>query len=129
MSPTASAIDAGFRGSSSGKEYSTLPTKSAATSAVFVYIPPPALANSAIEDAPNENPKIISGSPKKKYNAQTPPSAAPTTIKPITAPAKNETLNAGASPLVDACAVFALASTPTRIPNHPAQAEAIDPTR
>ena len=36
MSPTKSAITAGFRGSSSGKFCSTLPTKSAPTSAAFV---------------------------------------------------------------------------------------------
>ena len=37
---------------------STFPTKSAPTSAALVYIPPPTLANSAIEEAPRENPEI-----------------------------------------------------------------------
>ena len=41
LSPTRSAITAGFRGSSSGIPSSTFPTKSAPTSAAFVKIPPP----------------------------------------------------------------------------------------
>ena len=36
LSPTLSAITAGLRGSSSGMSFSTLPTKSAPTSAAFV---------------------------------------------------------------------------------------------
>jgi hypothetical protein len=43
LSPTLSAITAGFLGSSSGIPASTLPTKSAPTSALFVKIPPPTL--------------------------------------------------------------------------------------
>ena len=56
LSPTLSAIVAGFKGWSSGIPASTLPTKSAPTSAAFVYIPPPTLANNAIDEAPNEKP-------------------------------------------------------------------------
>jgi hypothetical protein len=41
LSPTKSATTAGFLGSSSGIPTSTLPIKSAPTSAAFVYIPPP----------------------------------------------------------------------------------------
>ena len=48
-----SAITAGFRGSSSGIPASTLPTKSAPTSAPLVKIPPPNLANIEINEAPN----------------------------------------------------------------------------
>ena len=44
LSPTLSAITAGLRGSSSGIPASTLPTKSAPTSAPLVKIPPPSLA-------------------------------------------------------------------------------------
>ncbi len=55
MSPTLSAITAGFLGSSSGIPASTLPTKSAPTSAPFVNIPPPSLAKIEIKDAPNPN--------------------------------------------------------------------------
>ena len=52
LSPTLSAMTAGFLGSSSGMPASTLPTKSAPTSAPFVKIPPPSLANIDISDAP-----------------------------------------------------------------------------
>ena len=53
MSPTLSAITAGFLGSSSGIPASTLPTKSAPTSAPLVKIPPPNLAKIEIREAPN----------------------------------------------------------------------------
>ena len=56
LSPTLSAIVAGFKGWSSGIPASTFPTKSAPTSAALVYIPPPTLANNAIDEAPSENP-------------------------------------------------------------------------
>src|SRR3972149_7571766 len=52
LSPTLSAITPGFLGSSSGIPASTLPTRSAPTSALFVYMPPPTLANNAMDDAP-----------------------------------------------------------------------------
>ena len=52
LSPTLSAITAGFLGSSSGIPASTLPTRSAPTSAPFVKIPPPNLAKIDIKDAP-----------------------------------------------------------------------------
>ena len=55
MSPTLSAITAGFLGSSSGIPASTFPTKSAPTSAPFVKIPPPSLAKIEIRDAPKPN--------------------------------------------------------------------------
>ena len=52
MSPTLSAITAGFLGSSSGIPASTFPTRSAPTSAPLVKIPPPNLAKIDIRDAP-----------------------------------------------------------------------------
>ena len=55
LSPTLSAITAGFLGSSSGMPASTLPTKSAPTSAPLVKIPPPNLAKIEIREAPNPN--------------------------------------------------------------------------
>ena len=55
LSPTLSAITAGFLGSSSGIPASTLPTKSAPTSAPLVKIPPPNLAKIDINDAPKPN--------------------------------------------------------------------------
>ncbi len=51
---------AGFLGSSSGIPASTLPTKSAPTSAALVYIPPPTRANNAMDSAPKENPARVS---------------------------------------------------------------------
>ena len=52
LSPTLSAITAGFLGSSSGIPASTLPTRSAPTSAPLVKIPQPNLAKIEIKDAP-----------------------------------------------------------------------------
>ncbi len=49
LSPTLSAMVAGFRGSSSGMPASTLPTRSAPTSAALVKIPPPRRAKRAME--------------------------------------------------------------------------------
>ena len=60
LSPTLSAIVPGLRGSSSGMPASTLPTRSAPTSAALVKIPPPTRENSAIEDAPKLNPRTYS---------------------------------------------------------------------
>ncbi len=56
LSPTLSAMTAGLRGSSSGMPASTLPTRSAPTSAAFVKMPPPKRANTEISEQPNANP-------------------------------------------------------------------------
>ena len=61
LSPTRSATTAGFLGSSSGMPASTLPTKSAPTSAALVYIPPPSCAKSATNEAPKPYPTSMSG--------------------------------------------------------------------
>jgi hypothetical protein len=53
LSPTLSAIVAGFRGLSSGSPFYILPTKSDPKSAAFVNIPPPTLAKSATVDPPS----------------------------------------------------------------------------
>ncbi len=58
LSPTLSAITAGLRGSSSGIPASTLPTRSAPTSAPFVKMPPPSRAKIEISEAPNARPTI-----------------------------------------------------------------------
>ena len=60
LSPTRSAMTAGFLGSSSGIPASILPTRSAPTSAAFVYMPPPSCANRAEKLAPNANPMAAS---------------------------------------------------------------------
>jgi hypothetical protein len=59
LSPTLSAITAGLRGSSSGMPASTLPTRSAPTSAPLVKMPPPRRAKMEISDEPK--PRPISG--------------------------------------------------------------------
>jgi len=56
LSPTLSAMTAGLRGSSSGMPASTLPTKSAPTSAALVKIPPPKRAKTEIRLPPNPKP-------------------------------------------------------------------------
>ena len=102
MSPTLSAITPGFRGSSSGIPASTLPTKSAPTSAALVYIPPPTRAKRAIDDAPIPNPAAAErsdpGSAAFRANAtnEIPSKPSPPTESPITAPPLYETANAPA---------------------------------
>ena len=56
LSPTLSAITAGLRGSSSGMPASTLPTRSAPTSAPLVKMPPPSRAKIEISEPPNARP-------------------------------------------------------------------------
>src|SRR3569833_744173 len=53
LSPTLSAITAGLRGSSSGIPASTLPTRSAPTSAALVKMPPPRLSKIETRLAPS----------------------------------------------------------------------------
>ena len=99
LSPTLSATVAGFLGSSSGIPCSTLPTRSAPTSAALVYIPPPTLANNAIEEAPNPKPATILASLLKATNMRvTPSNAIPTTETPMTAPLLKATRRAGFKP-------------------------------
>ena len=59
LSPTLSAIVAGLRGSSSGIPASTLPTRSAPTSAALVKMPPPTRRNSASSEPPKPKPMRI----------------------------------------------------------------------
>ena len=56
LSPTLSAMTAGLRGSSSGMPASTLPTRSAPTSAALVKMPPPRRANTEISEQPKASP-------------------------------------------------------------------------
>ncbi len=56
LSPTLSAMVAAFRGSSSGMPCSTLPTRSAPTSAALVKMPPPTRMNIASSAAPKPKP-------------------------------------------------------------------------
>ena len=61
LSPTLSAIVAAFRGSSSGIPFSTLPTRSAPTSAALVKMPPPTRMNIASSAAPKPKPSSTLG--------------------------------------------------------------------
>ena len=61
LSPTLSAMVAALRGSSSGMFCSTLPTRSAPTSAALVKIPPPTLMNMASMAAPKPKPSKMVG--------------------------------------------------------------------
>ncbi len=56
LSPTLSAMTAGLRGSSSGMPASTLPTRSAPTSAPLVKMPPPSRAKIEISEEPKARP-------------------------------------------------------------------------
>ena len=60
LSPTLSAITAGLRGSSSGIPASTLPTRSAPTSAALVKMPPPSRAKTEISEPPKPRPTSAS---------------------------------------------------------------------
>ncbi|CPU68023.1 Uncharacterised protein [Mycobacteroides abscessus] len=61
LSPTLSAMVAALRGSSSGMPCSTLPTRSAPTSAALVKMPPPTRMNIASSAAPNPKPSSTAG--------------------------------------------------------------------
>ena len=129
LSPTLSAITAGFLGSSSGIPASTFPTRSAPTSAAFVYIPPPTRPKSAIDEAPRLKPERTLTLFVMIYTALTPKSPKPTTDIPITAPPENAIDKALFIPLVLAAfAVLTLAFVATFIPKYPAKVENIAPT-
>ena len=61
LSPTLSAMVAALRGSSSGIDCSTLPTRSAPTSAALVKMPPPTRMNMASMAAPKPKPSSTEG--------------------------------------------------------------------
>ncbi|GBE23554.1 hypothetical protein BMS3Bbin01_02939 [bacterium BMS3Bbin01] len=131
LSPTLSAITAGLRASSSGIPASSFPTRSAAISAAFVKMPPPTLANRAIEDAPrpmavtmSAHPSTLSHTLKTRYPSPTPVRPRPATVKPITAPPRNARGSAAVMPPVRAASVVRLfAAVATRIPTNPANAD------
>ena len=88
LSPTLSAMVAALRGSSSGMSCSTLPTRSAPTSAALVKMPPPTRMNSAARLPPKPKPtKTFMASPWKIRKITVAPSSPrPTVIIPATAP-------------------------------------------
>ena len=138
LSPTLSAMTAGLRGSSSGIPASTLPTRSAPTSAALVKIPPPTRANRAMELAPI--PKVSmalvmsaasSLNTKRSSMNHTEMSSRPrpTTVKPMTEPAENATRRPLFRPSRQALAVRQLALVAMRMPTKPERPEKNPPVR
>ena len=140
LSPTLSAITAGLRGSSSGIPASTLPTRSAPTSAPLVKIPPPRRAKMEISEPPKPSP--TSGwmrwarSPlfaaleyRNQKKPATPSRPRPTTNIPVIAPPRNATSSACCRPVRAASAVRTLARTEMFIPMMPERPESTAPMR
>jgi hypothetical protein len=136
LSPTLSAITAGLRGSSSGMPASTLPTRSAPTSAPLVKMPPPRRAKIEISDEPKAKPSSglsVSESTlvpplMSRKKMPTPSRPRPTTSMPVMAPPLKATSSAGPMPLVAACAVRTLARTETFMPMKPQAPESTAPS-
>ena len=100
LSPTLSAITAGLRGSSSGMPASTLPTRSAPTSAPLVKMPPPARRNRASSEPPKPKPtriaelvfwntRMISVAPSRPRPAVARPTEPPVRMATVRAPPKS----------------------------------------
>jgi hypothetical protein len=140
LSPTLSAITAGLRGSSSGMPASTLPTRSAPTSAPLVKMPPPRRAKIEISEEPKAKPisgfsrsaSFLSGvrlplPTRNQKKPATPSRPRPTTSIPVMAPPRKATSSAGPMPRVAACAVRTLARTETFMPMKPQAPESTAP--
>ncbi len=123
----------GFLGSSSGISFSTLPTKSAPTSADLVKIPPPTLENKATVDAPIPKPCIVdavAGSlPYNMYNSPKPRRPMAATVRPMIDPPKNATERLSLTPeFCAAVAVLTLALVAVYMPMKPVIEELKAPT-
>ncbi len=106
LSPTLSAMVAALRGSSSGMFCSTLPTRSAPTSAALVKMPPPTRMNIASSAAPKPKPSSTSGalSWKSSTTRLAPSRPRPTVSMPTIAPVRRPIRMAGSRPVVSAAA-------------------------
>ena len=115
LSPTRSATTAGLRGSSSSRWASTLPTRSAPTSAALVKMPPPSCANSATNEAPNPKPTISSGisSGGRPASAAAPPNTSCSRENRNTTPVTTRptTISAGIAPDTIATCIVAWKDT------------------
>ena len=132
LSPTLSAMVAGLRGSSSGMPCSTLPTRSAPTSAAFVKMPPPTRMNSASSEPPNPKPMRIADDVFWKIMMMivAPSRPRPTVYMPATPPVRNATLSAaGSEPVRAAAAVRTLPRTARLMPMKPVSPERNAPAR
>jgi hypothetical protein len=94
LSPTLSAMVAGLRGSSSGMPASTLPTRSAPTSAALVKMPPPTRRNRASSEPPKPKPTRMAELVFWKIMMITvaPSRPRPTVNMPATPPVRKATL-------------------------------------
>ena len=131
LSPTLSAIVAGLRGSSSGIPASTLPTRSAPTSAALVKMPPPTRRNSASSEPPNPNPIRIAELVfwKIMMIIVAPNRPRPTVNMPATPPVRNATSSAfGIDPLRAAAAVRTLPRTARLMPMKPVRPDKKQPS-
>ena len=100
LSPTLSAMVAALRGSSSGMPCSTLPTRSAPTSAALVKMPPPTRMNMASSAAPKPKPSsTVGASPRKISTTSAAPNRPrPTVRKPTTPPVRKAIFMAASRP-------------------------------
>ena len=96
LSPTLSAMVAGLRGSSSGMPASTLPTRSAPTSAALVKMPPPTRRNRASSEPPKPKPMRIDVAVFWKSMMMTvaPSRPRPAVSRPATPPVRKATWRA-----------------------------------
>ena len=132
LSPTLSAMVAGLRGSSSGMPASTLPTRSAPTSAALVKMPPPTRRNRASSEPPNPNPMRIAELVFWKIIMMSvaPMRPRPTQNMPHTPPVRNATCRAGAIlPVRAAAAVRTLPRTARLMPMKPVRPDMKQPAR
>ena len=121
LSPTLSAITAGLRGSSSGMPASTLPTRSAPTSAPLVKMPPPRRAKIEISEPPNARPTSacsasLSPLPQQREVAGDAEQAEADDEHAGDGAAAERDRSAGFRPTLAACAVRTLARTETFMP-------------
>ncbi len=123
---------AAFRGSSSGMFFSTLPTRSAPTSAALVKMPPPTRMNMANMAAPNPKPsKMVGASPWNTNTTIAAPSRPnPTVAMPTWAPVRKAIFIAVSRPSLRAAeATRTLARVASHIPRNPISAENTAPAR
>ena len=133
LSPTLSAMVAALRGSSSGMPASTLPTRSAPTSAALVKMPPPTRMKRARRDAPKAKPMSTAVAEfwKMRTMAVAPTRPRPTQSMPVTAPVRKATRRASfmPPPREAAAAVRTLPRTAMLMPMKPVSPEKAAPKR
>ena len=132
LSPTLSAMVAGLRGSSSGMPASTLPTRSAPTSAALVKMPPPTRRKRASSEPPKPKPMRMAELVFWKIMMITvaPSRPRPTVNMPATPPVRNATWRAaGMEPERAAAAVRTLPRTARLMPMKPVRPDRKQPAR